>query len=103
MAARIIISNYTIKRLGSLVYLSLFCALLYGQTPDSSRTVIDSTSLRDSLPETPLATVRNYVQQWRDVQQWRAQLNRYYAELDSVKRILAWQRQEHSQSLPGHR
>ncbi|WP_147430505.1 hypothetical protein [Sphingobacterium puteale] len=97
MAARIIISNYTIKRLGSLVYLSLFCALLYGQTPDLSRTVIDSTSLRDSLPETPLATVRNYVQQWR------AQLNRYYTELDSVKRILAWQRQEHSQTLPGHR
>lgn len=97
MAARIIISNYTIKRLGSLVYLSLFCALLYGQTPDSSRTVIDSTSLRDSLPETPLATVRNYVQQWR------AQLNRYYTKLDSVKRILAWQRQEYSQTLPGHR
>ncbi len=95
MAARIIISNYTIKRLGSLVYLSLFCTLLYGQTPDSSRTVIDSTSLRGSLPENPLATVRNYVQQWR------AQLNRYYTELDSVKRILAWQRQEHNQSLPG--
>ena len=95
MAAGIILSNYTIKRLVSLVYLSLFCALLYGQAPDSSSTVIDSTSLRDSLPETPLATVRNYVQQWR------AQLDRYYTELDSVKRILAWQRQEHSPSIPG--
>ena len=95
MAARRTLLKYTIKRLGSLVYLSLFCALLYAQPLDSTNGVIDSTNLRDSLPKSPLTTWRN------GALQWRIQLDRYYAELDSIKRLLAWQRQEHSQSIPG--
>ena len=94
VVGRRILSKCSIWRLGSLVYLSLFCALLYGQPLDSTKAALDSASLRDSLPESPLITLRNYAHQWR------AQLDRYYSELDSVKRMLAWQRQEYNQSIP---
>lgn len=86
------ISVLLFTRLGCILYLSLFFASVRAQ--DSIRLSADTTTLKDSLPENPLATARGYLQQWRQ------QLDKYYAGLDSVKRNVAWQRQQQDLSTP---
>lgn len=85
---------YSLLRLSCILQLSLFFSVVSAQKFDSVARFTDSVSMRDSLPENPLATARTFLEQWR------GQVDHYYTAFDSVKRGAAWQRKEEDKSRP---
>lgn len=83
-----------ILRLSWILQLSLFFSIVSAQKLDSVLRSTDSVSIRDSLPNNPLATARTYLEQWR------GELDQYYTDFDSVKRKIAWQRGEADKAAP---
>lgn len=83
-----------ILRLSWILQLSLFFSIVSAQKLDSVLRSTDSVSIRDSLPNNPLATARTYLEQWR------GELDQYYTDFDSVKRKIAWQRCEADKAAP---
>ncbi len=81
-------------RLSLVIQLSLFCSTMHAQDVDSLERSKDSVSILDSLPSNPLASARNFLEQWRE------QVDRYYTGLDSVKRGVAWQRPDDGRLVP---
>ncbi|CAM3703599.1 mechanosensitive ion channel family protein [Sphingobacterium prati] len=83
-----------VLRLSWIFQLSFFFSIVSAQHPDSISRSTDSVSIRDSLPNNPLATTRTYLEQWR------TELDQYYTTFDSVKRGVAWQRREANKAAP---
>lgn len=86
--------NRTVLKLSLLIQLSLFISTLYAQKVDSALRAKDSIALIDSLPENPVASARNLLEKWR------IEVDHSYAEFDSVKRRVAWQRTNNELVVP---
>lgn len=77
-----------ILKLSWILQLSLFFNVASAQKIESAIAEVDSSNILDSLPDNPLATARTFLDRYR------SQVDRYYTTFDSIKRSVAWQREE---------